>query len=148
MLAVVASARASATLLSGRGYLVPGASHLSLPRAHVPVGYCRQNGRCCLLVRQPQHSYNGDLVSHTQRKVLAGRKPTKPKRFAGALKNYSPKLTLTKSSLPAKSTITRHGCDRSRSPRKCIEKSRVKAEAPNSKHQAPTKFQIPSSKKE
>src|SRR5205807_4964970 len=60
-----------------------------------------------------------------------------PKRFAGASKNYSPKLTPTKSSPPAKSTITRHGCDRSRLRWKCFEKSRVKAEAPNSKHQAP-----------
>ena len=38
MLAVVASARASATLLSGRGYIVPGASHPSVTRGACPGG--------------------------------------------------------------------------------------------------------------
>jgi hypothetical protein len=36
---------------------------LLLPATHVPVGYCRQNGRCrrCLATR---HSNNDDLVLH------------------------------------------------------------------------------------
>src|SRR5262249_49538103 len=37
----------------------------SLPKTHLPVGYCWQNSRCCRSVLRKQHSYIGDFVSHT-----------------------------------------------------------------------------------
>jgi hypothetical protein len=64
MLAVAASARASATLLSEEATLSRELRTSPLPGTHVPVGYCWQNSRCYRSVLRPQHSYHGDLVSH------------------------------------------------------------------------------------
>src|SRR3954447_16106335 len=64
MLAIAASARASAAPLAGEATLPRELRTPLLPEAHVPVGYCWQNSRCCRPVLRPQHSYIGALVSH------------------------------------------------------------------------------------
>src|SRR3954447_9717060 len=47
MLAVAALARASAATLAGEVTLLRELRTPPLPKAHVPVGYCWQNNRCC-----------------------------------------------------------------------------------------------------
>ena len=49
MLAVAASASRLGRPPRGGGYVVPGASHLTVTVTHVPVGYCWQNSRSCQL---------------------------------------------------------------------------------------------------
>src|SRR5262245_33313339 len=63
MLAVAASARASATLLAEEATL---SGSLARPVAGDarPGGYWWQNSRCCRPLLRPQHRYIGDLVSH------------------------------------------------------------------------------------
>src|SRR3954467_4413457 len=64
MLAIAASAPASAAPPAGEATLPRELRTPLLPEAHVPVGYCWQNSRCRRPVLRPQHSYIGDLVSH------------------------------------------------------------------------------------
>src|SRR5262249_26785444 len=63
MLAVAAKARALAATLAGEVTLPRELRTPPLPEAHVPVGYCWQNSRCCQ-PPPPPHSYISDFVSH------------------------------------------------------------------------------------
>src|SRR5262249_10912682 len=51
MLAVAASARAPAAILTDEDTLSRGLGTPPLPEAHSPVGYCWQNSRCCQPLR-------------------------------------------------------------------------------------------------
>jgi hypothetical protein len=70
MRAIAALARASAALPKEEATLSRELGTSLLPATHVPVGYGRQNGRCCQFVHPPQHSYSGDLVSHRDEKRI------------------------------------------------------------------------------
>src|SRR5262245_43456509 len=64
MLAVTVAARALTAAPRSEVTLWRELRTASLPRTHVPVGYCWQNNRCCQSLLRPQHNYNSDLVSH------------------------------------------------------------------------------------
>jgi hypothetical protein len=78
MLAVAASARASAALAKEEDTLSRELGTPPLPEAHLPVGYCWQNSRCCRSLRDPQHSHIDDIVSHPNDKAQRAGPPSKP----------------------------------------------------------------------
>jgi hypothetical protein len=75
LLAVAVTARALAAPRKEEATFCWELDTPSSPKTHLPVGYRWQNSGCCQSVLRPQHSYIGDLVSHTngQAHLPAGR---------------------------------------------------------------------------